>query len=344
MTHSNNYPPILEEFLAYIQTILNRSELTAEKYASDLSIFFRYLLYVKNKGRGDIDEIDISAIDSDFLSKVKKTDIIGFLLYLMNDRGNKPAIRTRRLSAIKAFFKYLTITTNTLKENPAITIDSPTVKQALPKFLSLDESVSLLDAVNADNSGEHTARDYAILTLFLNCGMRLAELVGINLRDISTDFETIRVVGKGNKERFIYLNDACVAAIKQYLGVRNRIEGIRDPEALFLSRLKRRISREMVQKLVEKYLNLSGLEDKHYSTHKLRHTAATLMYQSGNVDVRVLKDILGHEQLNTTQIYTHVSNQQMSQAMSFNPLSDIKPKKNAVKGAVKDDEDIDEEN
>jgi site-specific recombinase XerD len=211
-----------------------------------------------------------------------------------------------------------------LEDNPAKDIDAPSARAPLPKFLSLDESVELLRAVKNDPTSKTKERDFAILTLFLNCGMRLSELCGLSLTDFDRDLTSVRVLGKGAKERMIYLNNACKEAVTDYLKVRNADTEIKDKNALFIStRQHNRISKKTVQWLVKRYLNEAGLENKHYSTHKLRHTAATLMYRTGKVDVRVLKDILGHEQLNTTQIYTHVSDESMRNAMMENPLSDI---------------------
>ena len=221
--------------------------------------------------------------------------------------------------------KYFTIKKNYFEDNPAINIESPKPKKTLPKFLTLDESLMLLQAVLDDPESNTKERDYCILTLFLNCGMRLSELVGINLTDIDRELRSLRVLGKGSKERIIYLNEACRTVLRDYLEIRQspKYETVQT-KALFLSRLNKRISVKTVQWMVYKYLERAGLEAKHFSVHKLRHTAATLMYQSGNVDVRVLKDILGHEQLNTTQIYTHVSNENMRVAMEQNPLASVK--------------------
>lgn len=209
-----------------------------------------------------------------------------------------------------------------LEDNPAANIESPKRQQSLPKFLSLEESLLLLNAVKNDTESQSRIRDYAIITLFLNCGMRVSELVGIDLNDVDRQLRSMTVTGKGNKQRIVYLNDACRDALSSYLEERlsEKYQTVNSP-ALFLSKREQRISVKTVQWMVYKYLDLAGLESKHYSVHKLRHTAATLMYQSGNVDVRVLKDILGHEQLNTTQIYTHVSNRSMEEAMSHNPLA-----------------------
>jgi site-specific recombinase XerD len=262
------------------------------------------------------------------LEKIHAEDLYEFLFYANETRNNQWAARSRKLSAIRSLYKYLVNRCHYLEYNPTADIDAPKPKKSLPKVMSLEESVRLLDAVEKDKNSPYRVRDYAILTLFLNCGMRVSELVGINIRDIDSDFQTLRVTGKGNKERIVYLNDACRFALCDHLTERlSQKHSKVQTNALFLSRLEQRINVKTVQAMVYKYLKLSGLESKQYSVHKLRHTAATLMYQSGKVDVRVLKEILGHEQLNTTQIYTHVSSSDMEKAMTQNPLSNKKRKK-----------------
>ncbi len=330
MEMSNNIPPqtlppLVREFASYKSAIQNCSEKTVSEYLLDLRTFFRYLLARDKKISPDSEEfenIDISVVDLEYIKNITTEDIYEFIMYADNIRGNMAAGKSRKLSAIKGFFKYLTTKRFMLEDNPAINIESPKKKQALPKFLTLDESLLLLEAVKSDKDSKTVARDYAIITLFLNCGMRVSELVGIDLNDIDRELRSLTVTGKGNKQRIVYLNSACQAALSDYLEERygEKFKNI-DCRALFLSSRAQRISVKTVQWLVYKYLDMAGLESKHYSVHKLRHTAATLMYQTGNVDVRVLKDILGHEQLNTTQIYTHVSNRSMEEAMAQNPLS-----------------------
>ena len=274
----------------------------------------------------EFEKIDISVVDLEFFAKINAETIYGFLMYTGNVRKNLWAAKARKLSAIKGFYKYLTVKRSLLEENPAANIESPKAKKALPKFLSLEESLHLLDTVRSDTRSRNTVRDYTIITLFLNCGMRVSELCGIDIKDIDSEFRSLRVVGKGNKERIIYLNDACRASLGEYLAVRlGEKHKTLSEKALFLSEQNKRMSVKSVQWMVYKYLDMAGYGSRHLSVHKLRHTAATLMYQSGAVDVRVLKDILGHEQLNTTQIYTHVSNKNMEDAMQMNPLSKIKP-------------------
>lgn len=325
-------PAVLREFAGYKLGIENCSARTVEEYLLDLRTFFRYMIATKEgitPYGDDFEEIDITTIGLDFVKNIKTEEIYEFLFYAGSERLNGWAAKARKLTSIKSFYKYLVTKRKLLEKNPAIDIDSPKKERTLPKFLSIDESLALLDAINADTESKNTKRDFAIATLFLNCGMRLSELCGIDLRDLDDSLRSLRVFGKGAKERIIYLNSACKEALSEYLKVRNlNLDSSTSAEpALFLSSRGQRISDKTVQWMIAKYLKLAGLESKGYSVHKLRHTAATLMYQSGNVDVRVLKDILGHEQLNTTQIYTHISDEQMENAMAQNPLAKVKPKK-----------------
>ena len=324
-------PAVLREFAGYKLGIENCSARTVEQYLLDLRTFFRYMLAVRNgkKLYGDeFEKIDITIVDLDFVKSIKAEDIYEFLFYTGSERLNGWSAKARKLSSIKVFYKYLVTKRKVLDVNPAIDIDAPKAEKTLPKFLSVDESLALLNAISSDTES-NVKRDFAITTLFLNCGMRLSELCGIDLRDIDDSLRSLRVFGKGAKERIVYLNSACKDALSEYLKVRNlNLDSSTSAEpALFLSSRGQRISDKTVQWMIGKYLKIAGLESKGYSVHKLRHTAATLMYQSGNVDVRVLKDILGHEQLNTTQIYTHISDEQMENAMAQNPLADVKPKK-----------------
>ncbi len=314
-------PKEIIQFLSYKETVQNRSPLTVAEYANDLRTFFRYMKAKRNNLRAeDIDGLEIDDIDKAFIVSVTEADIYEFLLYLAHDRRNNPRTRARKLSSLRAFFKYHTHKTRILDKDPAEYIDTPQFRTGEPKYLSLDESMELIDSVQKTDYAY--ARNHAILTLFLNCGIRLSELVGISLSDISPDMKKMTVTGKGSKMRTIYLNTACRNALKAYLEVRQSSVHVRitDPNALFLSSRGNRISNKTVQWMVKKQLAQIGL-GKGYSTHKLRHTAATLMYNEGNVDVRALKDILGHEQLNTTQIYTHVSDKKLEAAMEANPLA-----------------------
>lgn len=325
-------PPLVREFAAYKLTIQGCSEKTVNEYALDLRTFFRWLK-LKRAGQALSPEAlantDVSEITLSDVSSVTTEEIYEFLMYADSAMKNHQAAKARKLSAIKAFYKYLTVKRHLCENNPAITIEAPKQKKQLPKFLSLEESERLLSAVVNDTESKTRNRDYAIITLFLNCGMRLSELCGISLGDVDRELRSLRVFGKGAKERVVYLNDACRAALLDYLKIR---ASATDPagrakhktDALFLSSRGQRISAKTVQWMVYKYLDAAGLDARGLSVHKLRHTAATLMYQTGEVDIRVLKDILGHEQLTTTQIYTHVSDAGMEAAISRNPLNFVK--------------------
>ena len=302
-----------------------KSSRSVEGYFHDLQTFFRYILLVRGlvPKSAEFEKITIEKVDIELIKTVTVSDLYAFLVFCKEERQNGAASRARKTSTLRIFFKYLSVQTHQLENNPAEMLETPKVKQSLPKHLTLEDSLELLNSVE----GPYKERDYCILTLFLNCGLRLAELCALNLSSISGD-GTLTVVGKGNKERMVYLNSACLDAISKYLPVRHN-EGVpaSDKNALFISRNKRRISPKTVQHIVKTYLEKSGLGDMGYSTHKLRHTAATLMYQHGNVDIRVLKDILGHANLGTTQIYTHVSDKQIKQAVDSNPLANVKGKK-----------------
>lgn len=318
-------PAFLRDFLTYNETIKGKSSRSVEGYYIDLRTFFRYLLLVRGIAPKDTEfsKIDISAADIELVRSVTISDLYAFMVYCKDELKNNTATRARKTSTLRIFFKYMSVQTHQIPTNPAELLESPKVKQSLPKHLTLENSLELLNSVD----GANERRDYCILTLFLNCGLRLSELCGLNISDISSD-GIMTVTGKGNKERAVYLNDSCLSAVKAYLAVRPN-EGIvaTDRNALFISRNHRRISPKTVQHIVKTYLKKAGLGGMGFSTHKLRHTAATLMYQHGNVDIRVLKDILGHATLGTTQIYTHVSDAQIKRAVDSNPLSNVKDKK-----------------
>ncbi len=320
-----NCPVVIRDFLTYNETIRGKSSRSVEGHYLDLLTFFRYLLTIRGMVEKDteFEKIDISVVDIELIKTVTLSDLYSFLVYCKNERNNNTATRARKTSTLRNFFKFLSSQTHQIENNPALMLESPKVKQSLPKHLTLEDSLELLNSVDGPNK----ERDYCILVLFLNCGLRLAELCGLNLSSISSD-NTLTVLGKGNKERIVYLNNACVNAINAYLAVRPHDNiPITDKNALFISRNHRRISPKTVQHLVKTYLEKSGLGGQGYSTHKLRHTAATLMYQHGDVDIRVLKDILGHSNLGTTQIYTHVSDKQIKHAVDRNPLANVTNKK-----------------
>ena len=320
-----NCPIVIRDFLTYNETIKGKSSRSVEGYYLDLLTFFRYILTARGMADKNtpFEEIDISPVDIELIKTVTLSDLYSFLVYCKNERGNNPATRARKTSTLKIFFRYLCEQTHQLETNPTLMLDSPKVKQSLPKHLTLEDSLELLNSVD----GANQKRDFCILTLFLNCGLRLAELCSLNVSDIKPD-GTMTVTGKGNKERLVYLNDACMNAVNEYLAVRpSENLPYTQKNALFISRNHRRISPKTVQHIVKTYLEKAGLGGQGFSTHKLRHTAATLMYQHGKVDIRVLKDILGHSNLGTTQIYTHVSDSQIKNAIDSNPLSKVQNKK-----------------
>ena len=324
-------PPVVQDFAAYKSGIQNCSPKTVSEYLLDLRTFLRFI--VANREGLDPDgeefeKIDISRLDLPFFGSIRTTEIYAFLQYTGTVRKNLWAAKARKLVTVRMLYRYLVNKTHQLESNPAADIESPKARRTLPKFLTLQESLNLLETIREDKESKNMVRDYAIVTLFLNCGMRVSELVGIDLTDLARDLSTLRVTGKGAKERMIYLNEACASALKDYLVIRLSEEGgpAAKEKALFLSSRQGRISVKTVQWMVYKYLEMAGLGDRKLSVHKLRHTAATLMYQQGGVDVRVLKDILGHEQLNTTQIYTHVSSSDMEEAMAHNPLAKVNRK------------------
>lgn len=314
-------PLLVQQYLVYIEAIKNHSELSVIEYASDLRTFFRYLAKLKGLCPNDTpdEEIDLSPIDLNFIQSVNLNDAYQFIVYCKNVRKNNETTRARRVVSIRRFYSYLTDNLGVLEHNPIKNLDAPKTKKALPKYLTLEESEKLLSVID----GKYKERDYAIVTLFLNCGMRLSELVSIDYNDIRDD-GSLTILGKGNKERIIYLNQACINAIVAYMKVRPR-DGVKD-RALFLSSRNQRISPKTVQHIVYSYLDKAGLGNRGLSVHKLRHTAATLMYRHGNVDVLLLKEILGHENLSTTEIYTHIADDAAKKAIDANPLSKEKAK------------------
>lgn len=316
-------PQVIKEYLFYLETIKLKSKKTVDEYYIDLRTFFRYLKKSRKLVTDDteFENIKIDDVDLDLIKTVTLNDAYEYMDYLYRERNNQSAARARKCSSLKGFFDFLFSKKHLIPSNPIAQLEVPKRKKALPKYLTLEQSIELLNAVE----GKYKERDYAIITLFLNCGLRVSEMAGLNYTDIRSD-NTMRVVGKGNKERVVYLNSACIDAINDYMKVRP-VDEVKDKKALFISRNNRRMSVKTIQAMVYKYLAKIGLDAQGYSCHKLRHTAATLMYQHGGVDVRVLKEVLGHENLGTTEIYTHLSSEQMKNAADSNPLSKVKKKK-----------------
>ena len=328
MQRYSDCPQVLREFLVYHETIKGQSPLTISEYYLDLRLFLRFIKLMRSEMpiNTDLETISIKDVALNFIRNIDTSDIFDFLSYLANDRPLNPETpmtdhgisatsRARKLSAIKSFYKYLTVRTKQLSENPVADMEYPKLRKSLPKYLTMEQSAALLQAV----SGANEKRDYAILMLFLNCGIRRSELVGLNLTDVYED--RIRVVGKGNKERFVYFGTACRKAIDAYMAERAE-KTLSDNRALFGSRDGNRISVTAVHRLVKKALLQAGLDSTQFSAHKLRHTAATMML-SGGVDVKTVQEVLGHENLNTTQIYTHIENTELKIAAEANPLSKL---------------------
>jgi len=311
-------PYFVKDFLNYQTVIQGKSKNTVLEYHYDLKTFLKFL---KMSIHADVvkdltfEEISVTDVTLEDIKKISLSVLYEYLSFLNSVRGNDTSARARKISSLRAFFKYMTDKAELLQENPTLKLETPKLRKTLPSYLTLEESKKLLNSVK---DGEFKERDLCIITLFLNCGMRLSELIGINIRDIKED--TIRILGKGNKERTVYLNKSCQAAINNYLRVRPK-DGVKDPDALFLSKRRSRISASMVQTLIKKYIEAAGLDPAKYSPHKLRHTAATLMYTYADVDILVLQEILGHENLNTTKIYTHVDNKEAKEAAQKHPLA-----------------------
>ena len=318
MKRYNDVPEPLISFLMYIENIQGKSQKTAQSYYYDLRAFYRFLKmkFGNVSSETEFDSIDVSDVDLSFVKRVDLNLIYEYMNYINRERQNGPTSRARKIATLRSFFNYLTLKVHLLEENPIKDLDSPKLMKSLPKYLTFDESIELLSNVDCANQ----ERDFCILTLFLNCGLRISELIGLNLNDIQG--ETLRILGKGNKVRIVYLNDACKDALSAYMAVRRPISG-RDQNALFLSSRNQRISRSSVHALVKKHIDNAGLDSSQYSAHKLRHTAATLMLQNG-VDVKAVQEVLGHEHLNTTEIYTHIDNDALRVAAKANPLSKVK--------------------
>lgn len=330
MNIKKDAPPVIREFLVYHETIKNHSPKTVQEYYLDLRNFFRFLKIDKGLVPNDseLEEVSINDIDLEFVASVTLSDVYNYLYYMSHDRvvshnsrnveqGASSTTMARKVATIRSFYKYLT-KSNKLEENPLADLDTPKTRKTLPRYLTLDEAKTLLSSVD----GRNKERDYCILMLFLNCGIRISELVGLNITDVRGD--NLRILGKGNKERVVFLNDACIKALNDYIKIRASVSA--NSPALFITSRRDRISRAAVHSLVKKHIKEAGLDSSRYSAHKLRHTAATLMLHGG-VDVRTLQELLGHEHLNTTQIYTHVENESLRQAAMMSPLSDFDSKK-----------------
>lgn len=324
---------IVDDYLNYLKAARGRSESTVKEYYYDIRQFLRYMRIRKEHLKVEnLDEVSINDVDIELLETIQKSDIYAYISYLDSTRGNSGRTKFRKISSVRSFFDYLTYKIELLDKNPTENIDMPKIERSLPVYLTLEEAVHLLNTVENSKQKEiYRLRDYAITTLFLNCGLRLSELANLNIADLNKD-NTLRIMGKGSKERLVYLNGSVQEALRGYLRKRNELEV--DQDALFLSMRKNRMSNRSIQHMLEKHLKAAGFDTRKYTVHKLRHTAATLMYQYGNEDLKSLQEILGHESVSTTQIYTHVNLEDIRYTMSQNPLSNM----DDVKKMIHDEE------
>lgn len=318
------FPERVIEFVNYLSTIKGKSPNTINAYKVDLLTFFRFMKIYKGLADKNLEfeEIEINDIDDNFIKKIKLADLFAFLSFAENYRNNGTYARARKVATLKSFYKYLYGKAKFLDENPTLELESPKIQKRHPIYLTLDESKALLTKM--DKTDSNYVRDYCIITLFLNCGMRLSELCGINISNIKGD--TLTIIGKGNKERTVYLNNSCISALNNYIIERSKKQTqipSQHKDTLFVSERKCRINKRTVERIVKKYIGEAGLDEQKYTPHKLRHTAATLMYKHGKVDIRSLQMILGHENISTTQIYTHVDDDKLRQAVNSNPLNDM---------------------
>lgn len=321
------YPDFLNDFWFNLVVAKGKSERTVEGYLIDIRTFLRYLIYMDSDEEIEFEKISIRNFDVNRLENVTLQKVYEYIYFLQGERKNNSKTIARKISSLKSLYKYLTKSVMILKNDPTVNLELPKLKKSLPKYLTLEQSQELLES--AEDDSKYSVRDYCIITLFLNCGMRLSELVGLNLSDINFTENKMKLLGKGNKERYIYFNNACRESLQEYIN--SRENSVQDPDAVFLSRKNRRISRRRVEQIIDNHLRKIGLSGQGYSVHKLRHTAATLMYQHGNVDTLTLKEILGHESIATTEIYTHLSSNILKNAAESSPLANVHHKKKKEK-------------
>ena len=309
-------PSYCVDYIVNLQVVRALSPLTVHEYYLDLRTFFRFLK-AGPLPRDAFDEVDAADYTLEQFKGVTLGKLYEFLAFLQSDQDVSARSRMRKISSIRGLYKHL-MTQKLISENPSLDLRLPKIEKRLPQYLSFQQSYELLNSID----GRFKSRNLAIITIFLNCGIRLSELVGLNLTSINE--REMRVIGKGNKERMLYLNDACIAALQNYHEERKKYTfKITEPEALFVSQKGNRISQRMVQTMVKEFMKRCGIDTTLYSVHKLRHTAATLMYQTG-VDIRILQEILGHVNLGTTEIYTHIKDQQIVESMKKINISDKK--------------------
>jgi len=312
-------PQVLADYLSYMTVVKGKSINTVNQYCYDLKNFFKYI-HCRFNSIDLSDYVLNENFDVNLLKKISLSDLYDYTAYLYNNHSNNDNYIARKVSCIKSFFTYLTIKTDILDTNPAEHLERPKIKQRLPKYLSLDESIAFLKSID----GPYKERDFAMFVIFLTCGLRVSELTGINIKDINYSQNSLRVIGKGNKERHVFLNEMCMDAIKSYLETRPNDKLMGDARnALFISSKMTRITPRSVERICKKYFEAAGVDSSVYTPHKLRHTAATIMYRDGDVDIRTLQEILGHSNLSTTQLYTHIKNEDMKNAANNNPLTKV---------------------
>lgn len=317
---NKDVPIYMIDFMNYLKTIKGLSSSTVNEYYYDCRLFLKYIKIRKNPYKYDlenIDDIDIKYFSLDDLEKINLIDIHSYISYRDNNRDNNSTTRARKISSLRTFYKYMVNVTGQIKNNPTSNLETPKIKKRNPVYLTLDESTKLLETIAEEKNIFTRKRDFSIVLTFLTTGIRLSELSSMNINTIK-DLQ-FSVIGKGNKERIVYMTEACKMALDDYINVRPQITG---EEALYLSNRNNRMSNRAIQHMLDKYLLKCGFDVKIYSPHKLRHTAATLMYKEG-VDIRTLQKILGHTSVATTQIYTHVEDNDMRKAINFSPLSKI---------------------
>ena len=334
-------PEYLNYYLKYIRYILLYSETTVNEIYADIRTFFRYLIVINNEKeyanltKDNFKEIKIKEVSLEMLEAIKPYTINDYLYFLRYTLDNSAKTRNRKLSSLKNFFKYLA-DNNLISFNPTQHAKYGNVEKRLPKYLTLNDSKTLLSKTITSNK-RNTIRDYAIECIFLNCCLRLSELVGLNFTDMKLDERTIKITGKGSKQRIIYINDATFEAINEYLKIRPKLDKTnKDYNALFLSERKKRISRRTVQTITENCLKMAfdGSKDNLH-THSLRHTGATLMHNENNANIVIIQKILGHEQLSSTEIYTHITNKKMKEIMQNCTISSILEKREEISNVKK---------
>lgn len=309
----NKLPKRVDDFVSYLKNIKEQSPNTIINYTYDLTLLFKYLVG-RDQNVENYDNVEIGFVDDNFIRSITLSDLYDFLNYVEVDRNNSAYAKTRKVATLKSFFKFLNIKIKIINENPTLELETPKIKKRLPVYLTLDQSKKVLESMNKGK--KYYSRDYCIFVLFLNCGMRLSELCNIKLKDIKED--TITIIGKGDKERTVYLNEECIKAINNYLKDRKELNNY--DEYLFLSKRKTKITARAVEDLVKKHIENAGFRDKKYTPHKLRHSAAT-MYLKEGVDIRFIQEILGHENISTTEIYTHVDDEELRRIVNNSPLS-----------------------